>query len=165
MNFRKANYNDIDGINKIYEDASKSLAENEIDQWQGKLRPKIKNKEAIKNIYLLTESEEILSTGIILDYDKDYANIYDGSWLSNGKYYVVHKFATNIKIRRKGYGSIFLQEVEKLAIKNFIFSIKIDTHEDNYLMQKLLVKNGYKKCGMVILEGSGKRLAYEKLLK
>lgn len=165
MNFRKANYNDIDGINKIYEDASKSLAENEIDQWQGELKPKIKNKEAIKNIYLLTENEEILSTGLILDYDKDYANIYDGSWLSNGKYYVVHKFATNIRIRRKGYGAIFLKEVEKLAIKNSIFSIKIDTHEDNYLMQKLLAKNGYKKCGMVILEGSGKRLAYEKLLK
>lgn len=165
MNFRKANYNDIETINKIYEDASKSLAENEIDQWQGELKPKIKNKEAIKNIYLLTENEGILSTGLILDYDKDYANIYDGSWLSNGKYYVVHKFATNIRIRRNGYGSIFLQEVEKLAIKNSIFSIKIDTHEDNYLMQKLLAKNGYKKCGMVILEGSGKRLAYEKLLK
>lgn len=165
MNFRKANYNDIEAINKIYEDASKSLAENEVDQWQDELKPKIKNKEAIKNIYLLTENEEILSTGLILDYDKDYANIYDGFWLSNGKYYVVHKFATNIKIRRKGYASIFLQEVEKLAIKNSIFSIKIDTHEDNYLMQKLLAKNGYKKCGMVILEGSGKRLAYEKLLK
>ena len=41
--------------------------------------------------------------------------------------------------------------------------IRIDTHEDNVVMQNLLKKLGFKFCGIIHLKNGDKRLAYEKI--
>ena len=43
-----------------------------------------------------------------------------------------------------------------------IKNIKIDTHEDNLIMQKLLEKNSFKYCGVIYLLDGSKRIAFEK---
>ncbi len=42
--------------------------------------------------------------------------------------------------------------------------LRIDTHEDNVVMQKMLEKNGFEKCGIIyVYEDHYPRLAYEKV--
>ena len=42
-------------------------------------------------------------------------------------------------------------------------SLKIDTHKDNIPMQKVLLRNGFKFCGIIHLENGDERLAYQKI--
>ncbi len=41
--------------------------------------------------------------------------------------------------------------------------LRIDTHEDNKIMQRAIEKNGFTKCGMIFTEEGSSRIAYEKL--
>ena len=47
--------------------------------------------------------------------------------------------------------------------KEITMHIRIDTHEDNVVMQNLLKKLGFKFCGIIHLKNGDKRLAYEKI--
>lgn len=48
-------------------------------------------------------------------------------------------------------------------INNIMDIIKVDTHEENISMQKLLKKNNFKYCGIIYLEDKSKRIAFEKI--
>ena len=48
---------------------------------------------------------------------------------------------------------------------NNVYSIKIDTHEDNQIMRKMLSSTGFTHCGTILLRDGNKRLAFEKTLK
>ena len=41
--------------------------------------------------------------------------------------------------------------------------IRIDTHEDNIVMQKAIAKNGFHKCGIIYTDDGSPRIAYEYL--
>ena len=43
-------------------------------------------------------------------------------------------------------------------------SLRIDTHEGNLAMRKMLAKNGFVYCGVIYLAGGDKRVAYERIL-
>jgi hypothetical protein len=43
-------------------------------------------------------------------------------------------------------------------------NLKIDTHEDNRIMQHQLEKEGFSRCGIVLLENGEKRIAYQRSL-
>jgi RimJ/RimL family protein N-acetyltransferase len=43
-------------------------------------------------------------------------------------------------------------------------NIRIDTHRDNAIMQHLLEKNGFVKCGIIYVEDGSPRIAYQKRL-
>ena len=42
-------------------------------------------------------------------------------------------------------------------------SLRADTHEDNKIMQHLLEKNGFVRCGIIHVEDGTPRVAYQKL--
>lgn len=58
-----------------------------------------------------------------------------------------------------------MNDAEKICTQNKVYSIKVDTHENNKPMQRLLEKLGYEYCGIIYLENGDKRVAFEKLLK
>lgn len=41
-------------------------------------------------------------------------------------------------------------------------NLKIDTHQDNHIMQHLLDKKGFTYCGIIYTDDGGERLAYQK---
>ena len=43
--------------------------------------------------------------------------------------------------------------------------MKIDTHRENRVMQKLLEKNGFTYCGIIYAEDGSRRMAYQKQAK
>ncbi|NMA67428.1 MAG: GNAT family N-acetyltransferase [Clostridiaceae bacterium] len=167
MEFRKAVEADIHRIMEIINQAKDYLKSNGIDQWQdGYPNPEI-IKSDIKNNYgyVLVYNKEIIATvAVSFDGEKTYEKIYNGKWITDDRYAVVHRLAVDNKYKGQGLSSIILNNIEKLCLNNGVYSIKVDTHEENLSMQRLLKKNNFIYCGTIYLENRSKRLAYEKVL-
>ena len=107
--------------------------------------------------YVVVENDEIVGSFFFkIGIDPTYVKIYDGEWINDKEYGVIHRIA--VKYRGRGivdyvYNQCFNQ------IKN----LKIDTHKDNIPMQKSLMKNGFKRCGIIYLESGAERIAYQKV--
>ena len=165
MNLRLSNEKDLIEIMNIIDEGKKFLKNNKVDQWQNGYP----NKEVILNdinkneSYVIENNGEVVgTTALSFAGEKNYDKIYEGKWISNGPYAVIHRIAVSKVKGLKNIGTEILKKSEELCISNGINNIKIDTHEDNIPMQKLLLKNNYKYCGVIYLEDGSKRIAFEK---
>lgn len=86
--------------------------------------------------------------------DPTYAYIENGAWLDESPYGTLHRVAGD------GNGGIF-QAVLSFAL-NQNPHIRIDTHEDNKVMQHILQKHGFQSCGTIYLANGEPRIAFEK---
>lgn len=87
--------------------------------------------------------------------DETYLIIYDGQWLNDKPYGVVHRLASSGKI--KNISTFCLQWCFEQC-----GNIRVDTHKDNRVMQNSLIRNGYVYCGIIHLKNGAERLAYQK---
>ena len=85
-----------------------------------------------------------------------YERMEDGQWEGRGAYGVVHRVASDGSV--KGVGSAcILWAFEQCQ------NLRIDTHGDNLVMQKLLAKLGFAHRGTIYVEEDDfPRLAFEK---
>ncbi|MBO7546837.1 MAG: N-acetyltransferase [Bacteroidales bacterium] len=84
-----------------------------------------------------------------------YAEIFDGAWLDDTlPYHVVHRIGSYPEVH-----GIFR------AVLDWCFerdpNIRIDTHEDNRIMQHCILRYGFRYCGIIYLESGDPRLAYQ----
>lgn len=165
---RKATPEDLPKIMEIINDAKRSLKARGIDQWQSGYP----NEEIILqdiadgNSYLYTEDDELLATfGLFYGVDPTYVTIYDGEWLTENPYSVIHRVAINGHLRGKGIVGKIIAFAGEESLKNGFKSMRIDTHPDNKSMQRALQKAGYRYCGNIFLANGDLRLAYEKVLE
>lgn len=166
MEFRRAVYADLNKILEIIRQAQGYFKSKGINQWQNNYP----NEEVIKNDienkrgYVLVDGDIIVGTvSVSFDGEKTYDYI-EGEWLSSIDYAVVHRIAVRSEYKGRGLASIILKNVEHICLQRGIHSIKIDTHEENIPMQRLLQKNGFTYCGVIYLQDGSRRLAYEKLI-
>lgn len=88
--------------------------------------------------------------------DPNYSYI-QGEWLdAHEPYWVIHRLASNEKAR--GVGRYCIQWA--LDRCN---NIRIDTHEDNLTMLKLLKKLDFHRCGTIYLDNGDPRIAFQKI--
>lgn len=81
-----------------------------------------------------------------------------GSWLNDRPYCAVHRVANRGEV--KGVASqILTWAFEQCG------NIRIDTHDDNLPMQRVLEKNGFVKCGRIWIEDGTPRIAYQKTVE
>lgn len=167
MKFQKAVEKDIKNIMNIIEQAQSYFKEQGINQWQDNYP----NLETIKSdvdsgaSYILLKENNIIATAAVsFSGEKTYESIYDGKWLTNGEFTVIHRIAVDNNYKGLGIASEIIKNVEKLSLNKGIRSIKVDTHEENISMQNLLRKNGFSYCGVIYLEDKSKRIAFEKVL-
>lgn len=168
MEFRQAKISDLDQIVEIIELSKKYLKETKVDQWQDGYPSKEDLRRDIEsgNSYVLTNKDEIVATTVIsLDGESTYNSIFNGEWITNDEYIVMHRVAVHEKYKGKGIFKELIKEAESLALNKGISSIKIDTHRDNISMQRAVVKNDFKRCGIIYLEDGSERIAFEKVLK
>ena len=168
MEFRQAKISDLDQIVEIIELSKKYLKETKVDQWQDGYQSKEDLRRDIEsgNSYVLTNKDEIVATTVIsLDGESTYNSIFNGEWITNEDYIVMHRVAVHDKYKGKGIFKELIKEAEILALNKGISSIKIDTHRDNISMQRAVVKNDFQKCGIIYLEDGSERIAFEKVLK
>ncbi len=159
MNIRKTTMADLDRVLAIYMRARQFMSDHgNPNQW-GTMKPA--REQVIKDIEngdsYVCEAEGQLAAVFFYKQaiDPTYVQIYEGSWLNDAPYGVVHRIASAGTV--KGAGSFCL---------NWAFAqcgnLKIDTHRDNTVMQNTLKKNGFAYCGIIYLEDGDERLAYQK---
>lgn len=167
MELRKALESDIENIMAIIKQAQEYLRKKGINQWQNNYPNTDVIMNDIKNGYgyvLLKNGNIVGTVAVSFDGEETYKTIYEGNWLSNYKYAVIHRMAICNELKGIGLGSVIIKHIEKMCLDKGVKSIRIDTHEDNISMQRLIEKNGFKYCGIIYLKDRSKRLAYEKIL-
>lgn len=166
MTFRKALTTDIGSIMSIIRQAQEFFRENGIDQWQNNYPNEETVADDIKNNigYVLVKENDIIGTvAILFGEEKSYCYI-EGKWLSDDDYATVHRIAVAGEHKGKGYASEILRCIEEMCRQKNVSSIRVDTHEKNISMQRLLDKNGFVYCGIIYLGDGSKRRAYEKII-
>lgn len=93
----------------------------------------------------------------VLGPDPTYAKIEDGQWLNDAlPYGTIHRLASSGK--SKGVASAVIE-----WCLEHCQSLRADTHADNQIMQHLLEKNGFTRCGIIHVADGSPRFAYQKL--
>lgn len=161
MIIRKATEADVKAAAEIYESARRFMKENgNPHQWSGDYPNEYDVREGLKDgtSYVCEDGGEIVATFYYKQNadDATYHRIYEGEWLSDAPYSVIHRIA--VKYHGRGIIDFCFEE----CFKRFP-SIRIDTHEDNIPMQKCLSRCGFKYCGIIYLADGAKRLAYQKI--
>lgn len=160
MEIRKSNPEDINQIMSCIDKARQLMRESgNLIQWTNGYPSKELMSESIKNgfNFLIFENNEVVATfDFIIGDDPNYSVIENGAWLNDEKYGVIHRLASNGKA--KGVAKFCFE----WCFSQFP-NIRIDTHETNIAMQKVLEKLGYEKCGIVYVADGTPRLAFQKI--
>ena len=87
--------------------------------------------------------------------DPTYEKIYDGEWLNEEEYIVIHRIASC------GEGGILKACLDYCS--GVSDNIRIDTHRENRIMQHLLHKYGFTYCGTIYVSDGTPRMAYQRI--
>lgn len=168
MNYRLATLEDIEEIMAIIEDGRAFLATQNSGQWQDGYPNKdnIINDINNKNFYVLYTHDNSKIAGVcaLTFYEKDYDYLYEGKWLTDLPYMVMHRIAVKKEYRNQGYGKELFEVFEIVAKEKGYRSLRIDTHENNVVMRRVLEERGFIFCGRAILTPNKDRMVFEKVL-
>ena len=160
MRIRRAREEDLPAILKIYERArAYQIETGNPKQWgdgypqEDLLREDLKKKQ----LYVCTEKKAIAGVFVYFQDDEpSYERIDDGAWIGDDHYGVIHRIAA--AGTAKGLAPFcFDWAWKKLP------HLRIDTHEDNKIMQHQILKYGFVYCGIIYVRDGTPRLAYEKI--
>ena len=158
MYIRKTTVDDLPHLMAIFKSAREYMAANgNPHQWV--------NRPAEEDIladlheghsYVCVENDTVVGTfAYIPGPDPTYAVIYDGAWPDDAPYGVIHRLAGTQGARGVA-AAAFRWGLDQCD------HLRIDTHEDNHIMQALLGKYGFSYCGVILLRDGSPRLAYAK---
>ena len=112
---------------------------------------------AARELYVLREEGEIHGVfAFILGEDPTYRVIEQGAWLSDAPYGTIHAVASDGQIH--GLLSRIVAYCEQTTPH-----LRIDTHRDNAIMQHVILKNGFTRCGVIHIASGAERIAFEKV--
>lgn len=160
MKVRNAKLEDLESIQRIYEYARELMRESgNKKQWTNGYPQKELLEEDIRNAncYVVEDKKDIVAVFMLFKGDEPtYQDIYNGSWINDAPYGTIHRLATTGKV--KGIASFCID-----WCINQCGNIRIDTHQDNKIMQHILEKKEFKKCGTIYVNDGTPRLAYQKV--
>lgn len=164
LKIRKTTENDIGRVMEIYGIARSFMARHGnprqwgITNWPPEelIREDIKAEKS----YVCVNDRGIVTGTFFFDFGQDieptYRMIENGAWRDNKPYGVVHRLASDGS--EKGTGKFCLDWAFREC-----GHLRVDTHPDNTVMQSLLEKEGFEKCGIIYVEeDNDPRFAYEK---
>lgn len=151
---------DLQEVMQIYAGARKFMAQTgNPTQWgDGYPKEELIRSDIEKGISYVAESEGKIETAFVYFQGDDptYHLIENGSWKKDGPYGVIHRIASRGNVR--GAGAQCLQWGYAQC-----GNLRIDTHDDNAVMQHVLEKNGFERCGRIYTEEGSPRIAYQKV--
>ena len=138
IQIRPSQLSDLDRLMEIFDHARKFMASvGNGNQWiNGYPQRELIAKEITDGHCYACENEhgKIIGTFCFVPSpDPFYAIIEDGAWLNDDPYYVIHRIASD------------------------------GSHKDNIIMQNLLVRNEFIRCGTVYVSNGTPRIAYQKI--
>ena len=147
---------DLGRIQEIYSYAREFMAKHgNPNQW-GKTYPptqQLRRDIAEEKLFVITDGQRIHGVFYFwIGQDPTYRRI-DGAWRSDSPYGTIHRIAGD------GSGGILKTAVAFAEEK--IGHLRMDTHEDNHVMQSALAKLGFQPSGIIYLEDGSPRIAYD----
>lgn len=159
MKIRKTKKEDLERILQIYEDARAFMRENGNPTQWGETEPqeeRVQKDITDGDSYVCLDGTEIIGVFFFKVMEEpNYAVIYDGEWKSDSAYGVIHRIAADRG--KRGVASFCIG----WAFAQSGGHLRIDTHENNKVMQRVLQKNGFQYCGNIFVQDGTKRLAFE----
>lgn len=156
---RKATEQDLTRAREIYGIARNFMRDNgNLTQWGEGDEPENLTEDDIRqgNLYALTDNAREIHAVFVfmIGEDPTYLKIEQGNWISAEPYGVVHRVASD--------GSIHgvLGRIMDYC-KGQMSHLRIDTHEDNKVMQHVIEKCGFVRCGIIYVSDGTPRIAYE----
>lgn len=159
MYIRKSRKSDFSKIMQIYACAREQMRQNGNPTQWGNERPQesviVKDMEE-GHSFVVEEAGEVCGVfAFIIGIEPTYMEIENGSWLNEEVYGTIHRLAGSGEVK-----GVFAACQEYCG--QLISNIRIDTHEDNHIMQHLLNKYGFEECGIIYVEDGTPRIAYQK---
>lgn len=154
---RPAQSADLNRILEIYAGARRFMRENgNPHQWNGGYPGRtLLERDMEQESLFVMESQRVIH-GVFffsLAPDPTYAEIFEGQWHAERPYGIIHRIAGD------GSGGILRAAVE--FGKKQADYLRIDTHEDNHVMQSAVQKQGFRRCGIIHLADGSPRIAYD----
>lgn len=170
MTIRQATLCDLDALMALFDEARGTIAALGIDQWQDGYpsREVIAEDIARARSYIAECDGTLCGTFVLVDDGEvTYDNIYDGHWLTGDDcrdYIAIHRVAVSVARRGSGVSTALLDYAAAYAKHFHRASLRIDTHEGNVVMRRMLEKHGFSHCGVIYLQSGASRVAYERIL-
>ena len=158
LKIRKAGYEDLDRIAEIFSCARKRMKEDgNPDQWKDS-RPSmelVRNDIDHGDFYVIENEGRIVAVfAYPIRIEPTYLEI-DGAWIDDAPYGTIHRIASDGSV--KGIFDTVLSYVEGFGV-----DVRIDTHRDNRPMLHVIEKNGFVRCGIIIVDDGTERIAFQK---
>lgn len=158
LNVRNAESADFEQIMEIYKYAQDfMISSGNPLQWGSSYPPAAMIKEDIERKVCRVIYDENGIHGVFALFegiDPTYVYIENGAWLNDEPYVTVHRLAGDGQVH--GVFECAVNYCRKIS-KN----IRVDTHADNKVMQKLIPQNGFIKCGTIYVADKTPRIAYQ----
>ncbi|MCR4938945.1 MAG: N-acetyltransferase [Treponemataceae bacterium] len=156
---RKAEPADIPAIMNVYHAAQEIMIRTgNATQW-GHSYPSealVRDDIGQQVSYVLTNGEGRVCGvfAFLFGEEETYHYIEDGSWLNDKPYATIHRIASD-----GSEHGIFRSSIE--FCKSLSDNIRIDTHHNNKIMQSLIEKSGFSRCGIIYVTDGSARIAYQ----
>lgn len=159
---RRAVAADLDDMMEIFEFGKQIMrTDGNMLQWTGGYpqRELVAAEIGRGNSYVVLADDGVVvaTFALILSDDPTYRVIYNGQWTDDVlPYGTIHRIASH-----PDYHDVARQ------CFNYAWSVRpnlrVDTHADNRIMQQVLLKAGFRYCGIIHLANGDERLAYQKV--
>ena len=110
--------------------------------------------------YVFVEDEKAIGYCCIIIGDEPAYHNIEGAWKTSRPYAVVHRMAFGAEARGRGLSGKAFSLIKAFCRDNGVDAIRVDTQEENKVMQHILDREGFAYCGLIIFDG-GPKLAYE----
>lgn len=159
MNIRKAFPQDMDSIMDIIAYSRGIMRANgNATQWANGYPSRALMQQCLEKneLFVCVSGEEPVGVFCFAVAPDPTYNRIEGAWLNDAPYGVIHRLATNGRV--KGIAD---------AVLRWCFeqhpNIRVDTHKDNTIMQHIFKKLGYEYCGIIYVSDGTPRLAFQKV--
>ena len=159
LSVRPATTADLPALAEIYRAARAFMAASGNPTQWGTTDPRpdlLRRDIANGQLYVLCDGDTPRAAfALVPGDDPTYAAI-DGAWLSDAPYATIHRLGSDGRCH-----GVFATALAFAAARQP--HLRIDTHADNHIMQKLIARAGFCYCGIIRVADGSPRLAYERL--
>lgn len=158
MEIRKTEARDFEEVMRIYRYAQEKMIESGNPTQWGHFYP---TEEMIlddieKSISYVIENDGII-VGVFMIREGDdptYDYIEDGAWLNDEPYVTIHRIASS------GISHGIFRIASDFC-KTLSDNVRVDTHNDNKIMQGRIEREGFERCGIIYVDDGTPRIAYQ----
>ena len=159
LKVRKASPVDFPRILHIYAYARQFMAEHgNPTQWGAAYPDEELLREDLdaQRLYVVVREEQVHGVFVFnIGADPTYALIEDGAWHFDALYGTIHRIAGD------GTGGIFGACLS--FCRTQCSYLRIDTHENNHIMQHIVTKAGFRRCGIIYTDNGTPRIAFDRM--